>query len=78
MAPPSTKSRTRTIEDHRASSFAFASRYVASSALSCPAASSRRSASQTRPGGGPSSRSQIRVAGYSNCECRPPPFEFGD
>jgi hypothetical protein len=43
---PSTKSQTRTVEDHRSSNSASASRCVACSTLSRVAASSRRPASQ--------------------------------
>jgi hypothetical protein len=72
--PPSTKSQTRATEDRRASSSASTSRCAASSALRCLPASSRRLASQTQSGGGPSSRSQIRVVGRSSHECHPSTF----
>jgi hypothetical protein len=71
LAPLSTKSQTRAAEDRRASNSASASRRAANSALSYSVASFGRSASQTRLGSGPSSRSQICVAGHSSCECHP-------
>jgi hypothetical protein len=70
-ALPSTKSQTHTAKDHRASSSAFASHRAASSTISYLEASSRRSASQTQPGSGPSSRSQICVTSRSCSECHP-------
>jgi hypothetical protein len=66
--PPSTKSRTCAAKDHRASSSASASLHVASSTISILVASFRRSASQARPGSGPSSRSQILTSVRSSYE----------
>jgi hypothetical protein len=66
----STKPRTHAAKDCRASNYTSASCLATSSTLSYPKASSRWSANQARPGGSPSSRSQILVVGHLSFEWR--------
>jgi hypothetical protein len=64
----STKSRTHTAEVRRASHSVSASYHAVSSAPSCLAALSRRSANQAGPDGRPRSRSKILAPGHSSRE----------
>jgi hypothetical protein len=78
LAPSNTKSQTRAVEVHRASSSASASHCAACSAQSQPTVSSSRSASWARPDGVPRIRLQSLVLGLSRHEHRslPPKFDY--
>jgi hypothetical protein len=72
---PSTKPRTRAVENYRASNFASTSCRASSSTLWHPTAFSKWSASQARLGSGPSRRSETLDVGRSSFERHPPPCE---